>query len=783
MTAGDGLPSVSRDPRFAALTRLDATVSIDRVGIITEWNTAAEQMFGWLESEALGQPLVNLIIPERYRDAHVRGLARLHATGEGPILGRRIELEGLRRDHREFPVELTIVADDSDTGTLAYSALIRDLTEQRGLLADQRLLAAIVESSDDAIMVLDPDTVIVTWNPGAERVYGYTAAETIGLPIAMLIPPGRAGEERELLSRVLAGERVEHFETTRLRSDGREIDVSLSLSPLRDATGEVIGACGIGRDISEAKRLERDLTRARQEAAEDRFRTALDAMPDLVTIQSAVRDDTGAIVDFCIEHMNPVNLTLVGLSAADVIGRRLSEVFPDRVDTAIPQAMRRVVESGAPELIEDHTFRWRSEGQPVLGHFTVQVAPFGDGVIVAARDITAEHLARRELEDAYEQLQAAQALAHIGTFSVDLEQGEMTISDELRRIIGLGPDESIPDLGDAIARFIVPKDQEMVRDIILDAPNRDEPFPAEVRVRRANETRVVSAFVTVARDDEGTLTRVWGTAQDVTEKRRAEAQLREATVAAEEQHATVELLQRAFVPQLPVLEHIEIAATYRPAGANGIVGGDWYDAFRTGEDTVDFVVGDVAGHGVPAAALMAQLRNTVRGLAHEGYQPGQALAAMNRLMISHHPTAMATALIGRIDRNDGTLTWSSAGHPPPVIYRPPAAAHLHAPRASGPPLGTFATATYAEHQLTLTPDTLVVAFTDGLFERRGEHLDVGLARVFAAVPRLAGVPLATFCDELYDQVLEGAVPRDDVCVVALRYVGEHRTPGGRGGGT
>jgi len=771
MTAGDGLPSVSRDPRFAALARLDATVSIDRVGIITEWNTAAEQMFGWLESEALGQPLVNLIIPERYRDAHVEGMARLHATGEGPILGRRVELEGLRRDHREFPVELTIVADDSDTGTFAYSALIRDLTEQRGLLADQRLLAAIVESSDDAIMVLDPDTVIVTWNPGAERVYGYTAAETIGLPIAMLIPPGRAGEERELLSRVLAGERVEHFETTRLRSDGREIDVSLSLSPLRDAAGEVIGACGIGRDISEAKRLERDLTRARREAAEDRFRTALDAMPDLVTIQSAIRDDTGAIVDFRIDHMNPVNLALVGLSATDVIGRRLSEVFPDRVDTAIPRAMRRVVETGAPELIEDHTFRWRSEGQPVLGHFTVQVAPFGDGVIVAARDITAEHLARRELEDAYEQLQAAQALAHIGTFSVDLERGEMTLSDELRRIIGLGPHEPLPDLGDAIARFIVPKDQAMVRDIILDAPNREEPFPTEVRVRRANDTRVVSVFVTVARDDEGTLTRVWGTAQDVTEKRRAEAQLREATVAVEEQHATVELLQRAFVPQLPVLEGIEIAATYRPAGANGIVGGDWYDAFRTGEDTVDIVVGDVAGHGVPAAALMAQLRNTVRGLAHEGYEPGQALAAMNRIMISDHPTAMATALVGRIDRKDGTLTWASAGHPPPVVYRPPAAAHLHAPTASGPPLGTFATATFAEHQLPLTPDTLVVAFTDGLFERRGETLDIGLGRVFAAVPRLVGVPMATFCDELYDRVLDGTVPRDDVCVIALRFVG------------
>ena len=119
--------------------------------------------------------------------------------------------------------------------------------------------AAIVESSDDAILSKDRDAVITSWNPAAERIYGYTPEEAIGKPISMLIPPHRAGEERRILDQILKGERVDHYETERVTKDGRTLIVSLSVSPLRDEDGEIAGASVIARDITQMHRS-RDLS-------------------------------------------------------------------------------------------------------------------------------------------------------------------------------------------------------------------------------------------------------------------------------------------------------------------------------------------------------------------------------------------------------------------------------------------------------------------------------------------------------------------------------------------
>src|SRR6185503_910420 len=117
-------------------------------------------------------------------------------------------------------------------------------------------LAAIVESSDDAIISKDLSGIIATWNGGAEKLFGYEAEEAIGKPITMLIPPDRQSEEPEIVARIKRGERVEHYETVRLRKDGRRIDVSLTISPIVDAAGEVVGASKIARDVTERKRTE-----------------------------------------------------------------------------------------------------------------------------------------------------------------------------------------------------------------------------------------------------------------------------------------------------------------------------------------------------------------------------------------------------------------------------------------------------------------------------------------------------------------------------------------------
>src|SRR5262249_42568473 len=153
--------------------------------------------------------------------------------------------------------------------------------------------------------------------------------------------------------------------------------------------------------------------------------------------------------------------------------------------------------------------------------FSVQIAPLGDGVIVAARDVSDERQARTELNAAYEKLQAAQSLAHIGLWSVDLVTGAVELSDELLRIMGYDAPPDIPATEDALSQLVAVEDQQLVLDTIRDAPSWDKPFTLELRIRRPNgEVRTLSVFGSAVRAPSGEALALWGTAQDITEQRR-----------------------------------------------------------------------------------------------------------------------------------------------------------------------------------------------------------------------------------------------------------------------
>lgn len=235
---------------------LDCIITMNADGRVLEFNPAAERVFGFARDEAVGHELAELVIPLALREKHRQGLARFLKTGEGPVLGRRIEINAVRRDGSEILVELAITPFKIK-GVTIFTAYLRDITERKRGEEASRRLGAIVESSDDAIIGTDLNTIITDWNDGAERLFGYTAEEMIGKSVATLIPSERHDEEPGILERIRRGERIRHYETVRRRKDGVLLNISLMVSPIKDEGGVVIGASKIARDISERVRNER----------------------------------------------------------------------------------------------------------------------------------------------------------------------------------------------------------------------------------------------------------------------------------------------------------------------------------------------------------------------------------------------------------------------------------------------------------------------------------------------------------------------------------------------
>jgi PAS domain S-box-containing protein len=238
--------------RLAAImdTSDDAIVSKDLTGIVTSWNRAAEVMFGFSATEMVGQSIRRIVPADRqWEEDEVLGRVRR---------GERVdhfETVRLCKDGTLIPISLTVSPILDDDGTIVgASKIARDIR-------DRKRLAAIVDSSDDAIAGKTLDGIVTSWNVAAERMFGFTAAEMIGHSIRRIIPADRQGEEDEVLARIRRGEKVDHFETVRQRKDGTAVFVSLTVSPIRDERGTVIGASKIARDIGDRKRGEEERTR------------------------------------------------------------------------------------------------------------------------------------------------------------------------------------------------------------------------------------------------------------------------------------------------------------------------------------------------------------------------------------------------------------------------------------------------------------------------------------------------------------------------------------------
>ena len=250
----------------------DAVITTDSEGRVTYLNSVAENLTAWTNADALGQPLESVfqIVNETTRRS-VENPA-LRALRENVIVGLANHTVLIARDGTERSIDDSAAPIHAGDGQVVGCVLIfRDIGEQRKLQRQASLLASIIHSSNDPIISKTLDGVIQSWNEAAERVFGYTAAEAISRPMTLVIPADRYGEEEQILARLRSGQRIEHFDTVRVRADGTLIHVSLTISPIRDASGEIIGASKIVRDITESKQAAEMLR-----DSEERRRLALD---------------------------------------------------------------------------------------------------------------------------------------------------------------------------------------------------------------------------------------------------------------------------------------------------------------------------------------------------------------------------------------------------------------------------------------------------------------------------------------------------------------------------
>ncbi len=254
---------------FAAFVKSspDPIISKDLSGKIMSWNSAATRVFGYEAEEMLGQSILCLIPLASHHEEN----ALLQKLRAGEAIAP-YETTWLKKDGASIPVAVTIYPVQNESGSvIGASKTACDLSERK--LADQSRfrLAAIVDSADDAIASKDLNGIVQSWNEGAHRMFGYTADEMVGQHMLKIIPEDLHYEEEEILRKLRVGERIDHYETTRQKKNGERIDVSVTISPIRDGSGRVIGASKIARDISDRKRLERMLIQSEKLAATGRM--------------------------------------------------------------------------------------------------------------------------------------------------------------------------------------------------------------------------------------------------------------------------------------------------------------------------------------------------------------------------------------------------------------------------------------------------------------------------------------------------------------------------------
>jgi PAS domain S-box-containing protein len=414
---------------------------------------------------------------------------------------------------RESPTgRKTLVLDARRLAGVGDSLILitfHDVTQRKQAERTTSLLAAIVDFSDDAILSKKLDGTITSWNQSAERLFGYKAKEAIGQHITLIVPWERRSEEEDILRRLARGERVEHFETVRRRKDGSYLDLSLTISPIRDAVGKVIGASNVARDIGERKRIEAALRES-----EERFRAIVETTPECVKLISA---------DGTLLHMNRSGLEMVGARSADeVVGKNVYDLIaPEDRDRF--QAFNETVCRGERGSLQFDIVGLEGKRRQMETHAAPLRNPDETVVHLA---VTADISERKKAEELLRK--SEERFRALVTASSDVVYRMSPDWSEMRELDGRG---FIADTGkprkDWLNEYIHPEDQPIVLRTIREAVRTKSMFELEHRVRQTDGTLGwTNSRAVPLLNANGEILEWFGAATDVTARKEAEESFR-----------------------------------------------------------------------------------------------------------------------------------------------------------------------------------------------------------------------------------------------------------------
>ncbi|MDI2132788.1 PP2C family protein-serine/threonine phosphatase [Yinghuangia seranimata] len=364
----------------------------------------------------------------------------------------------------------------------------------------------------------------------------------------------------------------------------------------------------------------------------------------------------------------------------------------------------------------------------------------------------------------------------LGSAEWHLDTDEVRWSDEMYALFDRDPVLGPLRLDD-LPSHVLPGDLPVVEGMASRLLGESRPVEGEFRILCGDgRSRAVHVVAEPVLDADGAPRSVWAIVRDVTELRWTQAALTEAREQlvvqrqlARAEHRIAAELQRVVMPRWTRaigLPGLDVATRYFPAEATARVGGDWYDGMALPDRSVLITLGDMAGHGLAAAAGMTTLRSALEGFAVIGASPGTMLYWLNRLLLHVLPAeAIATALCARYDPERRELTWARAGHPAPLLFRAGKGRVLDPPR--GIVLGVHDEPEYVEARVELRAGDVLLLFTDGLIERRGHDMDDSIAVLLGLAPLLAGAD-ARSCVDLVVSRLGHTDYEDDACVMAIR---------------